>query len=151
MKNAFIYNIAILLILSLLFGCSNGQDVSSITNIESTNSIKQDTLSQISSTENIEQNDNNNENEIINITNPITDEFNAVWFSYFELSDMVKGKTEEQFRQNIKTAYKNVADLGLDAVIMHVRPSSDAFYESDIFPWSIYCSGTQGVSPGFDP
>ncbi|MGN1081487.1 MAG: glycoside hydrolase family 10 protein [Acutalibacteraceae bacterium] len=83
--------------------------------------------------------------------NPINEELNAVWFSYYELSDMIMGKTEHQFIESVNTAFDNVANLGLNAVIVHIRPSSDAFYESDIFPWSMYCTGTQGVSPGYDP
>lgn len=42
---------------------------------------------------------------------------------------------------------------GLNAVFLQVRPTADAFYSSDIFPWSKYLTGTQGKAPagGFDP
>ncbi len=149
MKKAFNY-ICILFFLLGLFGCSNGQDISTPSDTD-TNSVTSEIISDNVSSIISQNEQSNSEQNNITLSNPIKDEFNAVWFSYFELSDMIKGKSEEKFRETIKTAYKNVADLGLDAVIMHVRPSSDAFYESDIFPWSMYCSGTQGVSPGFDP
>lgn len=40
---------------------------------------------------------------------------------------------------------------GLNAVLLQVRPESDALYESRIEPWSRYLTGTQGRSPGYDP
>ena len=42
---------------------------------------------------------------------------------------------------------------GINAVIVQVRPASDAFYPSDLAPWSAYLSGQQGLPPGdnFDP
>lgn len=45
------------------------------------------------------------------------------------------------------------AELGFNAVFLQVRPSSDALYRSEIFPWSRYLTGTQGTAPGnsFDP
>jgi uncharacterized lipoprotein YddW (UPF0748 family) len=40
---------------------------------------------------------------------------------------------------------------GLNAVLLQVRPESDALYLSPIEPWSRYLTGTQGRSPGYDP
>ncbi len=40
---------------------------------------------------------------------------------------------------------------GLNAVLLQVRPESDALYASSIEPWSRYLTGTQGRSPGYDP
>ncbi len=40
---------------------------------------------------------------------------------------------------------------GLNAVLLQVRPESDALYQSDIEPWSRYLTGTQGRDPGYDP
>ncbi len=39
----------------------------------------------------------------------------------------------------------------LNAVLVQVRPEGDALYASRIEPWSRYLTGTQGVSPGYDP
>ena len=41
----------------------------------------------------------------------------------------------------------------MNAVILQVRPCSDAFYPSDRFPWSSYLTGGQDTAPsgGFDP
>lgn len=40
---------------------------------------------------------------------------------------------------------------GLNAVLLQVRPESDALYSSQIEPWSRYLTGSQGRSPGYDP
>lgn len=85
-------------------------------------------------------------------------EFNAVWISYLEFNDRLKdpvtgkpGFTEERFHAVIDEMFNQVAGLGMNAVVVHVRPFGDAFYPSQYFPWSKYISGTQGVDPGFDP
>lgn len=42
---------------------------------------------------------------------------------------------------------------GFNAVFLQVRPTADAFYKSNYFPWSKFLTGTQGKAPadGFDP
>ncbi len=40
---------------------------------------------------------------------------------------------------------------GLNALILQVRTSADALYESRLEPWSEYLTGTQGQHPGYDP
>jgi uncharacterized lipoprotein YddW (UPF0748 family)/N-acetylmuramoyl-L-alanine amidase len=47
----------------------------------------------------------------------------------------------------------NAKDMGMNAVFLQVRPSSDAIYKSKYFPWSKYLTGTQGLAPAdnFDP
>ncbi|MEL7248316.1 MAG: family 10 glycosylhydrolase [Bacteroidota bacterium] len=57
----------------------------------------------------------------------------------------------------IKEQYRNLLDqmqnLGLNAVIVQVRPAGDAFYPSVHAPWSAYLTGRQGAPPQeeFDP
>ncbi len=43
--------------------------------------------------------------------------------------------------------------IGFNAVYLQVRPTADALYESEIFPWSVYLTGEAGVAPrnDFDP
>ncbi len=40
---------------------------------------------------------------------------------------------------------------GCNAVIFQVRPQADALYKSELEPWSRFLTGTQGLSPGWDP
>ncbi|WP_167604694.1 glycoside hydrolase family 10 protein [Maribellus sediminis] len=44
-------------------------------------------------------------------------------------------------------------DLGMNAIILQIRPAADAFYASHLEPWSRYLSGSQGTAPDpyYDP
>ncbi|MBR1443237.1 MAG: family 10 glycosylhydrolase, partial [Firmicutes bacterium] len=47
----------------------------------------------------------------------------------------------------------NCNEMGINNIFLQVRPMSDAFYKSSIYPWSSYLTGSQGTAPddGFDP
>lgn len=77
------------------------------------------------------------------------DELKAMWISYLEFG--ATAKSESQFKSQIDKMFTNCVSLGMDTVIVQVRPFSDAMYESKYFPWSAYVSGTQGKDPGYDP
>lgn len=49
------------------------------------------------------------------------------------------------------TILNRAAELKLNAILLQVRPASDALYASGKEPWSQFLSGKQGVSPGYDP
>src|SRR5690606_28200682 len=38
-------------------------------------------------------------------------------------------------------------NIGMNAVVVQVRPASDAFYASSIEPWSYWLTGKQGKAP----
>lgn len=63
----------------------------------------------------------------------------------------MQGKSKSQFTSNIRTMFSNLTEDGFNTVFVHVRSHSDAMYDSDIFPWSVYCTGTEGKDPGYDP
>jgi uncharacterized lipoprotein YddW (UPF0748 family) len=88
----------------------------------------------------------NKEREVINY-----DEIKGIWISYLDLAAMLKGKNENEFRKNISQAIENVEVMGLNTLIVQVRPFSDALYQSKYYPWSVYCSGIEGNAPGYDP
>lgn len=49
---------------------------------------------------------------------------------------------------------RKLDEAGINAVIFQVRPEADAFYKSDLEPWSRFLTGTQGQGPddpSFDP
>ncbi|MEG2051085.1 MAG: family 10 glycosylhydrolase [Oscillospiraceae bacterium] len=76
----------------------------------------------------------------------------AVWINYYELSMKNDGGgTQKSFELKISTMFKNLKDIGINTVIVHVRPFSDAFYKSSIYPYSKYITGTQGKDPNYDP
>lgn len=78
-------------------------------------------------------------------------ETRAVWISYLEYQTILQGKTKKQFTSNISNMFANLVSDGFNTVFVHVRSHSDAVYDSDIFPWSVYCTGKEGADPGFDP
>lgn len=63
------------------------------------------------------------------------------------------GMTVDELKSQADAMLDNIASMGLNAVFLQVRPSADALYESELFPWSRYVSGTVGQAPdgGFDP
>jgi len=58
-----------------------------------------------------------------------------------------------EMRNEIDTILARVHSLGMNAVFVQVRPSADALYRSEIFPWSHQLTGTRGQAPpdNFDP
>ena len=73
---------------------------------------------------------------VVNLDYPITPTTSSEWLKM--QTDMILEKVDES---------------GFNAVFLQVRPCSDAFYKSAIYPWSSYLTGQQGTAPdsGFDP
>lgn len=80
-----------------------------------------------------------------------TGEVKAIWISYLEYGYMLTGKAENTFRSNVKSYFDTLAEDGFNTVFVHARSHGDAYYRSEIFPWSKYVTGTEGKDPGFDP
>ncbi|MDF2566822.1 MAG: hypothetical protein K0R90_278 [Oscillospiraceae bacterium] len=78
-------------------------------------------------------------------------ETKAIWISYLEYGTILKSKSQQAFQASVAKMFDNVISLGLNTVIVQVRPFSDAIYASDYYPWSAYASGTVGKAPSFDP
>ncbi|MCX8131836.1 MAG: family 10 glycosylhydrolase [Clostridia bacterium] len=59
----------------------------------------------------------------------------------------------EILRSEAVKILEDAEDMGMNAIILQVRPASDALYKSKYFPWSKYLTGSQGLMPdeGFDP
>lgn len=73
-----------------------------------------------------------------------------MWISYLEF-ESVDFSTQDSFTKAVETMFKNCADMGLNTVIVQVRPFGDALYNSSVFPSSHLMTGTQGVMPSYDP
>ncbi|GHU60087.1 hypothetical protein FACS1894171_0060 [Clostridia bacterium] len=83
------------------------------------------------------------------------DGFRAVWVSTVLNLDYPSkpGLDNETLKREALNILNGAKDMGMTAVVLQVRPSGDALYNSQIFPWSYYLTGSQGVAPkeGFDP
>ncbi len=77
------------------------------------------------------------------------DELNGMWVPYMDL--FTSEGTQESFETNFISIVETADDLGINALFVHVRPFSDALYNSEIYPWSHIITGTQGKDPEFDP
>lgn len=80
-------------------------------------------------------------------------EMRAAWIATVDNVDWpLKGVTDadRQKRDYIALLDELKAD-GINAVIMQVKPTADAFYPSDLAPWSEWLTGKQGQDPGYDP
>lgn len=90
--------------------------------------------------------------EVVAQSSNSTEEMRAVWISYLEFSGANMSKmSKKSFQTYVDKMFTNVKNLGLNTVIVQVRPMGDAFYQSSYFPWSSYASGKQGKSLGYDP
>ena len=79
----------------------------------------------------------------------------GVWVSSVYNLDYPKKPTTDSdtLKAQADEILDNCVKWGLNTVFLQVRPSSDACYPSEIFPWSKYLTGKQGIEPenGFDP
>ncbi|MEA3424205.1 MAG: family 10 glycosylhydrolase [Bacillota bacterium] len=84
-----------------------------------------------------------------------SDDFRGVWVATVLNLDYPKVQTsnEVSLKAEAIKILDNIESMGLNAVILQVRPTADAFYKSNYFPWSKYLTGEQGKAPsnGFDP
>ncbi len=83
------------------------------------------------------------------------EEMKGVWVSTVANLDYPSTRTTDSqaLKQEADEILDNCQDLGFNAIFLQVRPASDAFYKSDIFPWSQWLTGSQGTAPDndFDP
>lgn len=82
-------------------------------------------------------------------------ELRGVWVSVVANIDYPSSPTTDSsvLKEELIKILDNCKAMGFNAVFFQVRPSADALYKSEIFPWSRYLTGTQGVAPSdnFDP
>lgn len=82
-------------------------------------------------------------------------EFRAAWVATVGNIDWpsIPGLSTADQQREILTILDKAAELHLNALILQVRTSCDAFYPSPYEPWSAFLSGTQGQAPEpfYDP
>lgn len=75
----------------------------------------------------------------------------AVWISYIELTNHLYMKSRSAFESEFGKMLDNCASYGINTVYVHVRSHGDAYYFSDLFPFTKNLSGTSGKRTDFDP
>ena len=91
------------------------------------------------------------DNDVTEIT---AGEFRGVWVASVINLDFPskQGLSAAAMKWEIETTVARTVELGLNAIVFQARPTGDALYQSDVFPWSHWLSGTQGEGiADFDP
>ena len=80
------------------------------------------------------------------------EDMRAVWISTVYSADFPSTQNDPD-AQKIEFVEKldKAKALGLNTVVVQIRPKADAFYDSDLNPWSSVLTGIQGRNPGYDP
>ncbi|MCB0589366.1 MAG: family 10 glycosylhydrolase [Phaeodactylibacter sp.] len=82
-------------------------------------------------------------------------QFRGVWIATVRNLDwpsrpgLSVGKMKKEFTRQLD----QLRDVGMNAVVVQVRPTGDSFYPSQLEPWSSFLTGKQGQAPprSFDP
>lgn len=90
---------------------------------------------------------------VVSVSSAAAEEFRAAWVaSVHNINFPSKaGLPAETQRAQILAILDTAKRARLNALLVQVRPEADALYESSLEPWSRFLTGTQGVSPGYDP
>ena len=75
----------------------------------------------------------------------------GLWVSYLTLDMQNTDMSFNSFKDKFDKIIKEAKDIKCNALIVQVRPFSDALYNSKIFPYSHILTGTQGKDPEYDP
>jgi len=82
-------------------------------------------------------------------------EFRAVWVATVDNIDWPSepGLPVLQQKAEMMELLDRAALMNMNAIIFQIRPTADAFYKSELEPWSYYLTGENGLapSPEYDP
>lgn len=81
-------------------------------------------------------------------------EMRGVWIATVAGIDWPSQKNDtEAQKKEMLAILDSLKACNINTIAFQVRPTADAFYQSDLEPWSQYLTGRQGLAPagGFDP
>lgn len=73
-------------------------------------------------------------------------EFRGAWIQT-AFQDRYMRLSPEQTQTYLRQMVEQLDATGINTILFQVRPEGDAFYKSDIEPWSRFLTGKQGVAP----
>jgi len=73
-------------------------------------------------------------------------EFRGAWL-HIVGNYKIKDMTTEEIQKWFITTLDTLQMTGCNAIIFQVRPQADAFYQSELEPWTRFLTGEQGVAP----
>lgn len=77
--------------------------------------------------------------------------FSSAWVATIGNLNFGKPTSAADFDAKYDAVLDDFEAWNMNAVIFQVRPLLDAYYPSEINPWSEFVSGAQGTDPGYDP
>lgn len=78
------------------------------------------------------------------------EELRGIWFSTVANIDAPIMESIESYKAHLDDAIQTIKEYHFNTIVFQVRPSSDAFYESNLNPWSRFITGKEGKYPGFN-
>jgi uncharacterized lipoprotein YddW (UPF0748 family) len=80
-------------------------------------------------------------------------QFRAAWVATVVNIDWPSntGLPADQQKAELTRIFDDIKAMGMNAVVLQVRPTDDTFYRSTLNPWSKYLTGVAGQDPGYDP
>jgi uncharacterized lipoprotein YddW (UPF0748 family) len=80
-------------------------------------------------------------------------EFRAAWVSPVDRGEWPSraGMSDAEQRAELTGLLDVAARVGLNAIVLHMRPAADALYPAPDAPWSTYLVGAADAVPGYDP
>jgi uncharacterized lipoprotein YddW (UPF0748 family) len=83
-----------------------------------------------------------------------TQELRGAWIAtVINLDWPTKGGSPDKQQQELRFIFDKLQSCGINTVFFQIRCEADAFYPSEIEPWSFYLTGKQGLAPSpfWDP
>lgn len=83
------------------------------------------------------------------------DDMKCLWLSQFDLASVYsasgKQRSEADYRKYLTVVLDNTVALGINTVIVQMRPNADSMYPSEYYPPSTYVVGAYGKDFSYDP
>ena len=77
-------------------------------------------------------------------------ELRGVWLSCYEIETLCASGSEKKYREEVETVLEKLCENKINTVFFQARAFCDALYYSEIFPDSVYVSGSAGKKAPFD-
>ncbi len=58
----------------------------------------------------------------------------GIWYPYMDYEEYMYGKSEEAFREHVRSMLNDAKEQQFNTIYVHVRACGDAYYSSEIFP-----------------
>ena len=83
------------------------------------------------------------------------EDMKAMWVSQYDLAEMYTKsglqREKNDFTELIEVMVDNISSLGINTVIVQVRPFADSMYPSEYYPMSSFVTGAYGREADYDP